>query len=313
MSYPINGTELNMIAGYASGTDQNGNAANIVSITASVNSTTGTATIPLTPSDLKKWGNVKFDATFPVGGSVKCAILDSSNNVLKADVTATAGTNYLDISDISATTYPSIKAKVTLNRVSTSDTTPSIKESTFSVTQERKLTYSDGAWEKVAETTLGAATAQVDFTSLSTTYKGFKIQWSVKSSSTSSTRNMVIKFNDITGSYYFGQELVVGNTTVSTQNNISSAGIVINNIIPVNTGNSKYCYGEITIQQTTSAREKTYIFNGATSLDDLTTGQKIIISGGAWKYALSLITKISLIAEIDSFISGSRFTLWGYK
>lgn len=89
----------------------------------SLTSINGTVTKTITPSDLKKWGNLKWTQNTPVNTNVVCDVLDALDNVLKAGVTSIT-----DIPDIDITTHPSLKTRWTLTRNSVEDETPTVSD-----------------------------------------------------------------------------------------------------------------------------------------------------------------------------------------
>jgi len=88
VTYPINGVMLNVTASDSGGTNDVNNF-NFNSISASTKSLNGTVTKTITPSDLKKWGNAKWDQSTPANTSVVCDVL--SNNVYSAQKPGSAG------------------------------------------------------------------------------------------------------------------------------------------------------------------------------------------------------------------------------
>lgn len=81
--------------------------------------TSGTAIKTFTPYDLATWGNVEFDKATPTNTTLQLDILSNANNVIKSNVTSVG-----DLSDISVSTHPTIKARWTLTRTANTISTP---------------------------------------------------------------------------------------------------------------------------------------------------------------------------------------------
>lgn len=109
----------------------------------STGQTSGTVTKTITPSDLKKWGNLKWTQTTPENTSVVCDVLDASNNVLKAGVTSVA-----DLTDINISQYPSIKTRWTLTRDSVEDESPTVSNPswTWEGAKPKGVQIASGTW-----------------------------------------------------------------------------------------------------------------------------------------------------------------------
>ncbi|MCO1599815.1 hypothetical protein [Desulfosporosinus nitroreducens] len=268
------------------------------SVTALTKYTSGTIAKTINPLYLKKYGNLKFTKTTPVNTSVVCDVLDSSDNVLKADVTSIT-----DLSDIDPITYPSLKTRWTLSRNSITDESPTVSDPSW--TWEGSL-Y-DGAWEKIAEQTLTSATAQVDFSNIPSGYKNFKIFYNTRSS-LSTNRKILLRFNDDTSTNYRYQSTNFFDTTVGTGEFLLQTYIGFSNALSASTGN--HSFGIIDVSNFDYSKPKRvhniHYFDTSTSL-------YTFIVSGSWENAISEINKISFVAEADSIGIGSRFVLWGCK
>lgn len=86
-TYPINGSQFNITAGYNGSSDMVSDGYNFSAITSAIQTTSGTVTKTNTPSDLKKYGNLKWTQTTPAAGSsVVCDICDGSINTIDSTV-----------------------------------------------------------------------------------------------------------------------------------------------------------------------------------------------------------------------------------
>ncbi len=110
----------------------------LMNIYSELSNITGTATKTVTPSDIKKWGNLKWTQNVPVNTSVVCDVLKSDGTtILKSNVAS-----IVDLSDIDIAANPSLKVRWTLSRNSISDVSPTVNNP--SVTWEgQKSTYGE--------------------------------------------------------------------------------------------------------------------------------------------------------------------------
>lgn len=237
----------------------------------------GTATKTYTPSNLKKWGNVKWTQETPANTSVVCDVLDASDNVLKAGITAIA-----DISDIDTTQYPLLNLRWTLLRNSTEDESPTV--SAPSITWEGK----SKTWEVIADVTLTSDTAQVDFENLGLeNYKQLVLILNTISS-TSSTGTGDLRFNDDSGTNY-------------SKNGSSSGGISYALV-----SNTNGLYTRVIFEISNTDKYKIFDFKENRG----TTG--LSIASCKWSDN-NKIRKINLVAVSGVHGIGSTFTLLGVK
>jgi len=71
-------------------------------------------TSPITPVSFSAWENINYDATYMNADDILVSILDCSGNVIGWYDNLNLISNEIDISALSASTYPCIKAKTTL-------------------------------------------------------------------------------------------------------------------------------------------------------------------------------------------------------
>jgi len=199
-AFPYTSTDINLTGGLYYGTTDNTTVYVFTSIQAQLPALTGTITKTISPSLLKKWGNAKWTQTVPTNTTVVCDILSSANVVLKSNITSIA-----DISDLSISTYTSLKIKWTLTRVAITDTSPTV--SVPSITWEgdiivlpQRYTPSDVVLLS-APAERGASTSSLPGTivkSFKTVYSGmFRIKGQIKTSNPSYAVSLMV--TDING------------------------------------------------------------------------------------------------------------------
>ena len=255
------------------------------------NFTTGTATKTYVPTDIKKYGNVKVTvANINANNSATVTVKSSADVQLKAPVTLVNGDNYIDISDINSSTYPSLKVVFTLNRNSVEDSSPTVSD--VSVTWEGKNTnfFQD---RFVIDITSPVSQVDFDLTKLVGKYRYFNLIGSVFSTgNTSSYDTLMINFNDdLNSNYDYGGtsgKSYIGVDSLLPHSNLNNIGTVDIKIID-NLNKYKNVFGN-------------YIQTGAGAA-----------MGGHWRNTSSNISKISLKASTNSFGIGSQFTLIGVK
>lgn len=168
----------------------------------------------------------------------------------------------------------------------------------------------DGTWIKIAEQTLVSAVAQVDFASIPSGYKNFKITFDAIKNSVNST-NLKLTFNsDSTANYRYQLTRGYGSST-------TSQAAVGDNFIAIQSGLASStqtpAYGQLEISNYNSLKAKRvtgrwYSESGVTAAD-----LNNYSLGGVWANVSAEINKISLAAYDNLIGIGSKFTLWGCK
>lgn len=163
-----------------------------------------------------------------------------------------------------------------------------------------------GAWEKITEVTLASDVAQVDFEDLGLEdYRIIKLLFT-SGANGATTRDILLRFNDDTNTIY-ATLLTKTTTAAAGVSKIANVGYInIPEGLPLNTGVS--ALGELRIFNVAS--EKRVFLNYL--WQETITNTTCYNGGGFWRNS-SNITKISLIASADKFVSGSEFTLLGVK
>jgi hypothetical protein len=267
--------------------------------------TTGTVTKTYTPSDLKKWGNAKWEQTKPTNTNIVCDVLSLADATLKSNVTSIA-----DLSDIDISNYPSLKLRWTLTRTATSDTSPTVSNPSVTWEGKNKFSNGDGAWEKIADVTLTSDTAQVDFANLGLeNYRYIKVKISAISNTTTA-RTLRLKINDDTGTNYQNNFLDFFGTTVQgTASAVNTYGTLGSASLP-RTSDFDFATIEIDIDNTRQTYSKNITYR---ILYDMSATTENYIGSIFWKNATSLINKLSFFSSADYIKTGSIFTLMGVK
>lgn len=289
-SFPYNTDLFSITTGYYNGNTVGGFYNLLkVSSTATSKFLSGTATKTYAPTDLKKWGNVKvMVANLGANNSATLTVKSNSDVQLKAPVSLNNGDNYIDISNISSSTYTNLKSEFTLNRNSTSDLAPIIKS--VSVTWEGKLNTRAGDWEQIAETIPAVNIGQIDFINLQN-YRLLKIFAELRC--TTSNAYAHINFNDDTTVYY-----KKGTTTATNGIQLTIA-----------TNTSPYhSMAELIMSNRINTDQKTGM------LRESVDGQSQAANYGvSWLNTTDIINKISVIANSGLIEANSRIVLWGCK
>lgn len=302
VSYPYTSLDGNITAAVTNGTQETTVARNIKSISAAIIPTTsGTVTKTITPSDLKKWGNLKITlSNDDVNNSATVTIKDASgDNVLIAATTLVNGLNLIDLSSISVSSYPSLKTVFILTRNAVSDTSPTV--SLPSWTWEG----SDDVWEKISSVVLDSNTTQIDLL-VPTKYSKVRLKIQAKASSTSG-RYIRMRFNnDASVSHY--QSCIA--TDEGTMNATNAIDLYTTSYSAYSLPNSSGAYSSLLDLEIQVDNKATVV--GIASLIN-SSGAFACNIGGLWLNQVDRISTISLIASGDSIASGSKITMWGCK
>ena len=166
-----------------------------------------------------------------------------------------------------------------------------------------------GDYELISSTILGSNTASVTFSGLGTyasTYKHLQIRMVSKTSDASSL-GVLTRFNSDTGSNYSWHVLLGNGSAVSSAAGTSTT-FMYGGIQPrsVDTANAFGASVIDILDSYSTSKNKTI-----RSLSGV-IGSRIDLYSGNWRNTSSLTT-IDIISENGSFITASRFSLYGIK
>jgi hypothetical protein len=168
------------------------------------------------------------------------------------------------------------------------------------------------AFELISTTVLGTATSSVSFSSLgdySSTYKHLQIRYTGRNTSEIS-RDLGIRFNDITSSSYAGHRLLGVSTTASSSANTSDTRIFVERGLTLASTANSFAAGVVDVLDPYSATKNTTV-RALVGLADGTQGAVSLASGFLDNTAS--ITSIQLFATSQNLAVGSRFSLYGIR
>jgi hypothetical protein len=172
----------------------------------------------------------------------------------------------------------------------------------------------DSDYDLITTTLITTNTASVTFGSLgdySSTYKHLQIRFTIqRTGSANSLGGIELQFNGNTGSNY-AMHLLDGNgTSVVSQNETSTNDIYIRDIIPLVSETNNFGAGIIDILDPYSTSKNTTVrfLKGA-----IAPGEKEVGLGSGFFNNTASITSIKIEPEFESFVSGSRFSLYGIR
>lgn len=175
-------------------------------------------------------------------------------------------------------------------------------------TTELELNKNVGSntWERIADTTLGAIQAQIDFGGIPSGYKSLRLEFQGLASSTT-LRDINLRINDDAGANYTKQHISGASTTVAGVQATGATSIALTSALPVN-ATADFSNGEMLISNSaTSYKTVNYTYTTFVS-----AAPNKYVGGGQYRVTTE-INKISLIASGDSFAVKTRITLWGCK
>ena len=154
----------------------------------------------------------------------------------------------------------------------------------------------DGTWVKIAEQTLVSAAAQVDFTSIPSGYKNFKLMIEAISS-TGSNDVILMQFNNDVGASNYKTGIT------------ASSRINLGNLLCAYTGG--FSFANILISNFNPLKTKRVLSQNITQ--DGTTISGSVADFASWLNVTTEINKILLKTLSEIIGIGSRFVLWGCK
>ncbi|MHB8075113.1 hypothetical protein [Desulfosporosinus fructosivorans] len=165
-----------------------------------------------------------------------------------------------------------------------------------------KLVQNNEMWIKIAEQTLATSLAQVDFSSIPSGYRFFKITFETRS--TSSSIDVQIRFNDDSSAIYDTRKIELSSVIASTLYS-NQSGIFLEDAIP--SSGSDFSYAEVVVSNTPT--RKKMVNSTYSSLDTM----KLAIS--SWENITNEINKITVKSSHATYIfsAGSTFRLEGCK
>jgi len=168
-------------------------------------------------------------------------------------------------------------------------------------------------YELISTTVLGSSAASVTFSGLGTSaaaYKHLQVRYVARDNrGISGPNNVTARLNGDTGSNYSHHRLYGDGSTVSSfaSSSVTSfmAGAISSNNDTANAFGATVM--DILDFSSTSKNKTIRLLSGVSS-----TGSVIQMSSGAW-YSTAAMTSLEIIATSGSFITGSRFSLYGLK
>lgn len=169
-----------------------------------------------------------------------------------------------------------------------------------------------GSYELISSTVLTSSAASVTFSNLGTSaaaYKHLQIRYTARDSNAANyVETFSIRFNGDTGSNYSRHSLRGNGSSVFSNAGTNQTLIEIGHIAGNSLGSGIFAAGVIDILDFTAAKNKTVrsLTGGAS------TGQEVALWSGSWM-STAAVTSILLESYGASFITGSRFSLYGLR
>jgi len=168
-------------------------------------------------------------------------------------------------------------------------------------------------YELISTTVLGSSAASVTFSGLGTSaaaYKHLQVRYVARDNrGISGPNNVTARLNGDSGSNYSHHRLYGDGSTVSSfaSSSVTSfmAGAISSNNDTANAFGATVL--DILDFSSTSKNKTIRLLAGVSS-----TGSAVQMSSGAW-YSTAAVTEIQFNATSGSFVSGSRFSIYGLK
>lgn len=170
-----------------------------------------------------------------------------------------------------------------------------------------------GAFDLLETTLISADTASVTFSSLgsyASTYKHFQIRATMRANGTTLTF-FRLRLNGDTGTNYASHRLLGNGSAVTSSASTSSIAMFLGNRLPGDSTANSFTTSVIDILDFGSSSKNTTVRN-LSGFSDGVNGHNIVLSSGLWNNTAA-VTSIEVSSASDSFVSGSRFSLYGVK
>jgi len=190
-----------------------------------------------------------------------------------------------------------------LTDVKLSDTTGQIKD---------RLTtqINQNTWVKIAEQALSETAAQIDFASIPSGYKNFRLTYdAIKSTVDQAAIHLIL--NDDVGANYRQQVSLFNSTTPSTSGLVAATKFSLTNGLA--SSGQIFSHGTLEISNFNQLKAKVISGEWYTELGTENTSLLKYMAGGVWANVSDEIAKISLKTGSGLFEVGSSFALWGCR
>ena len=231
---------------------------------------------------------------------------------------AVAGTDYIAMDefnahlaeDASETVKGHVELATSAETTAGTDNTRAVHPAGLKFATDLLVPLTKSTWEKIADKTISSPIARVDFASIPSGYKQFKITF-VARDSAAPTYNISLMFNDDAGANYRNQKIICNATVITTNAVVAQNNIDLTGALP---GSSyEFSYGNIYVSNYDPLNAKA--INGEWYTEKGTTANTLwkYIIGGLWTNFTDEINKISLVTSSSYIGIRSKFTLWGCK
>ena len=161
-------------------------------------------------------------------------------------------------------------------------------------------------YEPIATTTLGSATANVTFSSITGSFTDIVLIARCQTNAAGTDKDLYLRFNGDSGNNYSRTRLV-GNGSTATSARQNDVSQLVCGAMPATSHINDFAVNLIHIQNysNTTTNKSIFVRNSFS---------QIAVQAIAGLYrSTSAITSITLIPESGSFVSGSTFTIYGIK
>ena len=164
----------------------------------------------------------------------------------------------------------------------------------------------------IANTTLGANAASIDFTSIPQHYAHLRIECYLRGDAAFSNRMGWVRLNGDATSQYDSQELYAGAATPVSLEWITSAFIIIGRLAASTAAANLFSAHKLTIPHYANSANNKALISRSSMKTGTTTGLlQTAMSGGFWR-SNAAITRVTILPQSGNLVSGSRATLWGW-
>lgn len=163
----------------------------------------------------------------------------------------------------------------------------------------------------LADSTLGASAASIDFTSINQTFTHLMLVCYLRSDTVATTQNANVRFNADTGSNYDYQSLNGSAATAAAAETFAGSTIFAGTI-PAASATANV-FGGIVIEipyYSQSTNNKALIATSALKSGTTTGTLGIRTNAGFWRSSAA-ITQVTILPSLNNFAAGSRITLYG--
>jgi len=173
-----------------------------------------------------------------------------------------------------------------------------------------------GSYDLLATEILTSSESSIEFTSLNSTYgadyQHLQIRTVTRDTRSDTGSNILFRVNGVTTSSYAHHRLYADGSTVNSYSGVSTTSIINGVTASANSTANSFGVSVIDILDPFTTDKNTTVRTLSGTMANATGGNLLVLGSGLFNSTAS-ITSFSILPTSGSFVTGSRFSLYGLK